>query len=118
MKKIFIVIAILALGGCSCVCPRQPIRVVSNESNTKIYLNDEYQGTDSTHVFIPNKGVSTALLKGDKKGCHIQEMPVEHLFDYGVLNILDFRNIGRIFTGNVYVVDESKNFYNITPRCD
>ena len=108
---------VLLLAGCSCICPTNPVQVISNEKNTNIYYNGEYIGADSTYAIFKNKDVETATIRGEKKGCEKTVLPVQYNFDMSVLNIVDLRNIVRLLTWDVYTVDKSKILYNVTPRC-
>lgn len=117
MKKIFIACFCAFLGACTCICPSQPVRVISNEKHTDIYYNNELLGSDSTYAILQNKGVEKATLSGEKRGCETTKLPVQHNFDYGVLNIFDVRNIVRLISWDVYEVDTSKDLYNVTPKC-
>lgn len=117
MKKLLLT-SLLLLSGCSCICPNTPVRAISNEKNTNIFYNQEYIGADSTYVLLRNKGIDKAKLVGEKKGCQTTVLPVEYRFNWGVLNIVDLRNIGRLLTWDVYEADPSKDLYNLTPKCN
>ena len=119
MHKILLSLTVLLLcSGCvSQKYPPEPIRAISNIEGTKIYLNDEYQGTDSTVLYILQKKSSTSYVRGIHKNCEKKEIQIEHVFDFSVLNVLDLRNIGRILTGNWWIVDTDKDLYNVTPDC-
>lgn len=116
MKNFFLA-SLLLLAGCSCICPAEPVRVISNEKGTDIYYNEEYLGSDSTYALLRNKNVRESTLSGEKKGCTTQTLPVEYGFDLSVLNVFDLRNVIRLLTWDVYIVDDSKNMYNVTPKC-
>lgn len=118
MKKTIMLIFCLLIAGCANQYPSKPIRAMSNEAGTKIYLNDEYVGTDATTLYILNSRSSDSYVSGIKKGCEVKKLQIEYQFDYGVFNIADIRNIGRLFTGNVFVVNEEKDLYNVSPMCD
>ena len=116
MKKILLA-TVLILSGCSCICPVQPVHVMSNEKNTNIYYNNEFIGADNTYAVLRNKNVEKSYFKGEKKGCETQVINIEHHFDFGVLNIFDLRNVFRLLAWDVYRVDRDKKIYNVTPRC-
>lgn len=107
----------IALSGCSCICPTNPVRIVSNEKNTNIYYNGEFIGSDSTFAILKNYNVEKSTVSGEKKGCTTTTLPVSYGFDMSVLNIVDLRNVVRLLTWDVYIVDKSKDLYNVTPRC-
>lgn len=100
------------------MCPGQPIYVNSNENDTKLYLNDEYIGTNTTVAFVQNKKSGESYFKGSKYGCNDKSIQVEHNFDWSVFYVLDLRNVARLVTWNVYEVDYEKDRYNVTPICE
>lgn len=105
------------LSGCSCICPTNPVRIISNEKNTNIYYNGEFIGSDSTFAALKNKNVDKSIISGEKRGCTTTTLPVSYVFDMGVFNVVDPRNIVRLLTWDVYIVDKDKDLYNVTPRC-
>lgn len=116
MKKIFLA-TVLFLTGCSCICPTTPVRVISNERDTSIYYNNEYIGADSTYVVLRSKDIKRATIRGEKKGCQTQILKPMYRFDWSVINIIDFRNIARLLTWDVYEAEPTKDMYNVTPKC-
>lgn len=117
MKKILL-LCLLFLSGCSCICPAYPVRVTSSEKGTNIYYDEEFIGSDSSYIVLRNKGIDKAKITGEKKGCKTTTLSPLYKFDWGVLNIIDLRNIARLLTGNVYIADTTKDLYNVTPRCN
>ena len=119
MKKFLILMSFFALCGCTAhTYPERTIKAFSNEKNTNIFLNDEYQGNEIANLRILNKESKTAYVYGKKKGCQDSKIKIAYKFDMGVFWILDLNNIPRLFTLDVWKVDEEKDLYNITPICD
>lgn len=119
MKKISIIFLCAALCGCTAhTYPERPIKAFSNEKNTNIFLNDEYQGNEIANLKILNKESKESYVYGKKKGCKDAKLKIAYKFDIGVLWILDLNNIPRLFTLDVWKVDEDKDVYNVTPMCE
>lgn len=119
MKKILVFMSILALCGCTAhTYPQRPIKAFSNEKNTNIFLNEEYQGNENADLRILNKESKETFVYGKKKGCKDSKIKIAYKFDMGVFWILDLNNIPRLLTWDVYKVDEDKDLYNVTPICE
>ena len=116
MKK-YLALFCCLITGCSCICPTEPVRVISNEKDTKIYYNGEYIGTDSTFAILRNKNIDKSYLAGEKKGCAAKIIQPDYSFDLSTLWILDLRNLVRLLSWDVYKIDDSRNLYNVTPKC-
>lgn len=118
MKKLYIFCALAFLTGCTAhTYPEKTIIAVSNEKNTNIYLNEEYQGSEQANLRIMNKESKNAFVYGKKKGCQTSKLKIAYKFDMGVFWLLDLNNIPRLLTWNVWEVDEDKSLYNVTPDC-
>lgn len=118
MKKFVVLCSILLLTGCTAHnYPERSIYAVSNEKNTNIYLNEEYQGNENANLRILNKESKDSYVYGVKKGCKTSKLKIAYKFDMGVFWIVDLNNIPRLLTWNVWVVDEDKTLYNVTPIC-
>ena len=119
MKNIFTLIFLcFFITGCAYKYPQKPIRAISNIENTKIYLNDEYAGTDYTTLYILNSKSSQSFVEGRKKGCENKNIQIEYEFDFGVLNLFNPKNVIRLLTWDVFIVNEKKDMYNVTPTCN
>lgn len=119
MKKIVALSSILLLASCTAHnYPEKSIYAVSNEKNTSIYLNEEYQGSETASLRIMNKESKDAYVYGKKKGCQASKLKIAYKFDMGVFWLLDLNNIPRLLTWNVWKVDEDKSLYNVTPMCE
>lgn len=119
MNKIFALPALLLLCGCTAHnYPRTQLNAVSNEKNTNIYVNNEYQGSENAVLHILNRDSKDGYVYGKKKNCEDAKIKIPYKFDMGVLWILDLNNIQRLLRGDVWVVDEAKTLYNVTPRCE
>lgn len=119
MNKIFALPAFLLLCGCTAHnYPQTKIHAFSNEKNTNIFLNDEYQGSENADLMILNKESKTAYVYGKKKNCKDSKLKIAYKFDMGVFWILDLNNIPRLLTWDVWKVDDAKNLYNVTPICE
>lgn len=103
MKKTIMLIFCLLIAGCANQYPSKPIRAMSNEAGTKIYLNDEYVGTDATTLYILNSRSSDSYVSGIKKGCEVKKLQIEYQFDYGVFNIADIWLMVYIYTERLTV---------------
>lgn len=117
MQKFLILTTILALGGCANRYPDKPITAMSNEKNTDIWLDEEYQGSEYTQLRILNSKAKDAYVYGKKKGCETKKLKIEYTFDYSVLWLISPSQIYRFLTWDVWKVDEDKNLYNVTPEC-
>lgn len=118
MKKIALFFVCLALCGCVHEYNQKDIYAVSNEKNTNIFLNDEYQGAETAKLHILNKNAKESYVTGEKKGCKPAKMQIIYKFDPTIFWILNPYNIYRLITWQPWIVDEGKTLYNVTPRCD
>ena len=117
MKKLFILASFLTLCGCVNKYPEQPILAISNEKNTEIWLDEEYQGSDQTNLLILNSKAKDAYVYGKKKGCPVKKIKIEYNFDITVFWIINPYQLLRLVTLDVWKVNQNKYFYNVTPEC-
>lgn len=117
MKKYFVLLFFCL---CSCVHEynQSGVYAVSNEKGTNIFVNDEYMGSETAAIRVLNRKSSNSYVRGEKKGCKSVTLPLEYRFDASVFWIINPKQLMRLFTGNVYILDENKTIYNVTPRCD
>ncbi len=118
MKKILVFVSILALCGCVNRYPDKQIIAMSNEKNTDIWLNEEYQGSEYTQLRILNSQAKNSYVVGKKKGCPAKKIKIEYLFDWDVIWIVNPKQLWRLLTWDVWKVDEDKDLYNVTPECE
>lgn len=118
MNKIFALPALLLLCGCVHEYNQKQIVATSSVDGTDIYLNGEYQGTNMTSLRIMNKHAKNSFVVGEKKSCKPATLQIEYKFDPTVFWVFNFSNIKRLANWDVYIVDEEKGLYNVTPRCE
>ena len=71
MKKYLILASVLLMCGCASIFQgtSENIIIRSEEKGTKIYINDEYIGTDSGVATISKKKLKNSYIRASKKGC-------------------------------------------------
>ncbi len=125
-KKLSLILsAVMLLTACASMFSgtKEHILIRSEEKDSKIYLNDEYLGTDNAIAVISKKSLPDSVIRVSKKGCRDSfrriDTKVNGLtflglpLDFGIFSILI---IDWGVTGAVREATQTNYF--ISPICD
>lgn len=121
MKKIYILIAVLLIGGCANDkdSARNVATLISYEKYTDLYMNGELQGINHTQAKLPYKGIRETTLEGRKKGCQSVFLKPEYEFDTPMLlNPLNLLYVPEKYFAWDWWRPSNKDIYNLTPICE
>lgn len=123
MKKMFF-LCVFFVSGCASLFhgTSETITVKSEEKGARIYLNDNYIGTDLATVSISKKKIKTATIKAEKNNCVTSTRNLEAEIDPSTFwgcfidaCIFTVGGIDYLSTGAFYRLSD-KN-YILSPNC-
>jgi uncharacterized lipoprotein YehR (DUF1307 family) len=128
MKKsltLLILILSLSLTGCASMISgtSQQITLNSEVKGAKLYLNDEYIGTDSAVTKVSKSKLSDAVLKAKKDGCADAVKTVDTKVDGTAFLgcLLDLCIFSVILTDTVItgaIKEAERTSYILNPKCN
>lgn len=123
--KNLILLSIFFLSGCAAMFSgtQEEITVRSEESDARIFINDEYVGKGIVTVTIPKKDLKKTRLTAKKAGC--QESTRKIRTKFNPVTLLGCFLDACIFTVGVVdwaatgaVTEAVETTYNVTPICN
>jgi hypothetical protein len=127
MKKCIALLVLFSftISGCASMFngTKETIHVRSEETDTVFFVNERQIGKGSSAVTtLDKKGLSSVVIRAEKKGCNTKSQPVETKFDgvslLGILIDLGIFSILVIDWGiNGATTRAAQNDYILTPEC-